>query len=326
MSFKKYKKICYFTPLNKLTALSVILSFLIYGIDGSAQDIGNNIFNSDNTFYLAAAKKRRFRKRRVKRNKPEVSYPEIRTDFISLGGGYIEYDWQAGSFEATDKGKYGIAHTGIQFKVSYLLLGLSVDYTELSSDYKGQIPTGQTVNGKLDTLHADMKYRMGFSYSFSERFHLLLPYTGLQYKHWRKKGRPSGFKTDERYEWFQAPLGIFLQIQLFRGFVIGLDLSGGVTLGGMATIFTSKNRDFYTEKVPEYSYPIFQMENGWFYRGEMPLEFYLGKRFGLEISPWYERVKFGIQDSLYINTSEIISLSEIEIISYGVNLLFKIYL
>jgi hypothetical protein len=167
---------------------------------------------------------------------------------------------------------------------------------------------------------------MGFSYSFSERFHMLLPYTGLQYKHWRKKGSPSGIRTDERYEWFQAPVGMFLQVQLFRGFIIGLDLSGGFTLGGMATIFTSKNSDPFNEKVPENKYPIFQMENGWFYRGEMPLEFYLGKRFGLEIRPWYERVKFGEQDSLVINTSETITLSEIEMISYGVNLLFKIYL
>jgi hypothetical protein len=155
---------------------------------------------------------------------------------------------------------------------------------------------------------------------------MVLPYIGLQNKQWRRDGDPSGFKTDERYEWFQVPVGFHLQIQLFRGFVLGFDLSGGFTLGGMATIFTSENRDPFNEIVPENEYPIFKMEDGWFYRGEVPLEFYLSRRFGLEISPWYERVKFGSHDSLVINTSETISISEIEIISYGVNLLFKIYL
>ncbi len=314
------------SPIQKLFIIITLLIIPGYGIDGFAQESRDGLFEPDNAFYIAAVKKKKYRRRPVRKQQPETAYPEIRTDFISLGGGYIDYDWQAGSFEAADKGKYGRALAGIQFKVSYLLLGFSFNYTQLSSEYTGRIPTGETVDGELDTVHADAKYKMGFSYAFSERFHLVLPYTGLQYKYWRKDGNPSGYRTDERYEWFQVPVGMHLQIQLFRGFVIGLDISGGVTLGGMATILTQKNTDPFNEQVPENEYPIFKMENGWFYRGEMPLEFYLGRRFGLEISPWYERVKLGNRDSLVINASETISLSEVEIISYGVNLLFKIYL
>ncbi len=314
-----------FIRIKKIILISLFLISIGYETAGSAPVIQDGISESEKTIYLAAVKKKKYH-RIVKKQKPRTPYPEIRTDFISVGGGYFQYDWQAGTFEASDKGKYGIAHAGIQFKVSYLLLGFSADYTKLVSDYSGKIPTGQFVEGELNTIHADMKYKMGFSYSFSERLHLVFPYTGLQYHYWKKEGVPSDFKTDERYEWFQLPVGIHLQIQLFRGFVIGFDLSGGVTLGGMATIFTAKNTDFLNEKVPENEYPIFQMENGWFYRGEMPWEFYISKRFGLQLSPWYEKVKLGNRDSFVINEYQTISLSEIEMISYGINLLIKIYL
>jgi hypothetical protein len=205
------------------------------------------------------------------------------------------------------------------------MISLFGNYTKLEADYLGITSTGETEDGQIENMIGRAGCTMGFSYAFSSRFNLTAPYAGLEYRHWKKKGSPGGINIDERYEWFVLPAGIKLQYQLFSGFVAGIDISGGLTRRGRATIFTVKNTDPDSPDVPEDEYPIFRLKGGWFYRGEIPLEFYLGKSFGFEVCPWYEYTSLGEYQVYTINVNEEITSSKIEMRAMGVNLSFRIY-
>ena len=278
------------------------------------------------SYLLAAAPKARKKPAPAKR-KPvkQKQLGDIRTDYISLGGGFYKYDKDFWDPEAEENGSYGIVTARLQFKVSYLMISLFGDYTKHEADYMGITSTGETVDGQIENMIGRAGCTMGFSYAFSSRFNLTAPYAGLEYRHWKKKGIPGGINIDERYEWFVLPAGIKLQYQLLSGFVAGVDISGGLTRRGRATIFTAKNTDPDSLDVPEDEYPIFCLKGGWYYRGELPLEFYLGKSIGFELCTWYEYTSLGDYKVYTINVNEEITSSKIEIRAMGVNLSFRIY-
>jgi len=318
----------------RFTTYVVCMIFLVCCINKTAESIlilkepedtyTNNDTGSDPILYAAAGKTSASKKKRTYKSFRK-QYSDIRTDFISIGGGMSDSLVNLPDMDIEETARIKNVKANLQFKVSYLLLTFAGEYSEYESDVNRIIDTGDEAVGTYENKKGRVSYTMGFSYAFSPRIALTAPYAGLNYNYWRKKGVKPEIIADERYEWFTLGGGMRFHIQLFRNFITGIDLSCGPAFGGRGTIFTVKNTDPNNEDVPEGTYPIFRLHRGWFYRGEMPLELYMGSLFGIEVAPWYERMNLGKSDSKTINVTEEVSVSKMEFTSYGVNVMFKIY-
>lgn len=317
----------------RATAQFIIFTLILVFIFQDANEIHGAVGTpvaseiSSDELILAArttSKKKKYRPKR--RWTPRTTYPEIRTDIISLGASYFRYEFDAPDLDAVEKAESWLYYSKIQFKVSYLLLGFMGEGARVDGDYEGKLSSGEDVNGKLENKLLRAEYTMGFSYAVSERFHFVAPYAGLGYRYWRREGELSGAEANDRYEWFYVPVGFRLQFQPFRNFIIGIDGSVRPIIAGRAKVYRYKNTDPSNPDVPEDAYPIFKLKRGLCYRGELPLEFYLGRVIGIAVTPWYDYASLGQDESMTVNVADVVSISRMEIISYGVRLALNIYL
>lgn len=313
----------------KYIILTLILVFILTVASEIRADMGAPLVSqiSSDELILAARTTSRKKKYRPKRRyTPRTTYPEIRTDIISLGASYFRYEFDAPDLDAVEKAESWLYYSKIQFKVSYLLLGFMGEGARVDGDYEGKLTSGEDVTGTLENKLLRVEYTMGFSYVVSERFHFVAPYTGLGYRYWRREGEISGAEANDRYEWFYVPVGFRLQFQPFRNFIIGIDGSVRPIIAGRAKLYRYKNTDPSNPDVPEDAYPIFKLKRGLCYRGELPLEFYLGRFIGIAVTPWYDYASLGQDESMTVNVADVVSISHMEIISYGIRLALNIYL
>jgi hypothetical protein len=316
----------------RTTARFIVLTSLIFILTVASEsraDEGAPLVSqiSSDELILAArttSKKKKYRPQR--RYTPRTTYPEIRTDIISLGASYFRYKFDSTDLDAVEKAESWLYYSKIQFKVSYLLLGFMGEGTRVDGDYEGKLTSGEDVSGTLENKLLRVEYTMGFSYAVSERFHFVAPYTGLGYRYWRREGEISGAEANDRYEWFYVPVGFRLQFQPFRNFILGIDGSVRPIIAGRAKLYRYKNTVAGNPDVPEGAYPIFKLKRGLCYRGELPLEFYLGRVIGIAVTPWYDYASLGQDESKTVNVADVVSISRMEAISYGIRLALNIYL
>ncbi len=237
--------------------------------------------------------------------RPITRYDEIRTDLLSVGYFLPDYHFETENPDSSNsnniKKSYGI-NASAHYKVSYLLLGLSFEYSNFKTDYSGSRPDTLPVNtysGRLDNKLFRFHYTVGFSYVFSERVHLVFPYTGLVYYKTNTRGELATDRVDIMYEWFNIPAGFRIFFQVFRNFIFGIDVSYNILMNPRAQVYTSRTLSGTYPGIREDA--SFYLDKGWRnFRAQAPLEYYLAKNIGITVTPWYETMEFGRPKSVNV--------------------------
>jgi hypothetical protein len=307
----------------------IIIVLFLYITDPAFFQINDGIpraAGTSNNHAFAATKT----KKKFKRKAPKTNYQEIKTDYLMPGFGFYSYEKTAFSPDAKDKGQLFNFNAKLQVKVSYMLLSLLAEYSSAPVKYSGTLPAGEKINGsKIDNSMYRLEYNMGFSYAFSERVHIVLPYTGLSYRLIRMEETITAVNpaviARYRYEWFSIPIGVKFYYQLFQNFIAGIDISYRQMIAPRTTIYT---KSIFRNSDPELQEDAHvKMKNDVCYRVELPMELYIFKYFGIAITPWYDYVSFGKRQYMMVMGAVphnvIVSARTIE--TFGGTLAFVLY-